>query len=230
MARTAARSTLLTTESRRLRGILELVLPPLLATGRRIMSHSRLREIYPEFLIMTHTIIRASVPLMENGLSVARELPNDPVARLLAAYLEHHIVEEQGHDEWILDDLEFIGFPRDGVLCRVPSPTVAALVGSQYYWMKHVHPVGLLGYITMFECYPPIREDIYQVKAATGYGLEAFRTMLLHADLDTGHGKDLEDLLNSLPLTEQQRTLVGVSAISSVELMTRARKELLDRF
>ncbi len=95
--------------------------------------------------------------------------------------------------------------------------------------MQHVHPVGLLGYIALFEGYPSRRQDIDQLQAATGYGPEAFRTMLLHADLDTHHGDDLDDLLDSLPLTEQQRTLVGLSALASVQLLTQARQELLDR-
>jgi hypothetical protein len=218
------------TESRRLRGKLELVLPALLATGRRLISHPGLHGIYPEFLVMTHGIIRASVRLMETALTTARALPNDQVAVLLADYLEHHIPEERGHDDWLLTDLESIGVPREQVLSRVPSPTIAALVGSQYYWVQHVHPVGLLGYIAMFECYPPARQDIDRVQAATGYGPEAFRTLLLHADLDIHHGDVLDDLLDSLPLTEQQRTLMGLSAISSVQLMTQARQELLDRF
>jgi hypothetical protein len=218
-----------TTESRRLRGKLELVLPVLLATGRRFISHPRLREIYPEFLIMTHGIIRASVPLMETALTTARTLPDDEVSVLLADYLEHHIPEERGHDDWLLGDLESIGVPRDQVLSRIPSPAIAALVGSQYYWAQHVHPVGLLGYIAMFEGYPPTRPDIERVQAATGYGPEAFRTLLLHADLDTQHGDDLDDLLDSLPLTEQQRTLMGVSAMCSVHLLSRARQELLER-
>jgi hypothetical protein len=230
MKRIADTTPPVTTESRRLRGKLELVLPALLATGRRLISHPGLHGIYPEFLVMTHGIIRTSVRLMETALTTVRALPNDQVAVLLADYLEHHIPEERGHDDWLLTDLESIGVPREQVLSRVPSPTIAALVGSQYYWVQHVHPVGLLGYIAMFECYPPARQDIDRVQAATGYGPEAFRTLLLHADLDIHHGDVLDDLLDSLPLTEQQRTLVGLSAISSVQLMTQARQELLDRF
>jgi len=218
-----------TTESRRLRGKLELVLPVLLATGRRLMNHPGLHEIYPEFLVMTHGIIRASVPLMETALTTARALPDDRVAVLLADYLQHHIPEERGHDDWLLADLESIGVPRDQVVNRVPSPTIAALVGSQYYWAQHVHPVALLGYLALLEGYPPARPDIDHVQAATGYGAEAFRTLMLHADLDSHHGGDLDDLLDSLPLTEQQRTLIGLSAITSVQLITRARQELLDR-
>jgi len=230
MERIAERPHLTMNESRRLRGKLELVLPPLLATGRRLTSHPALREIYPEFLILTHGIIRASVPLMETALTTARALTDDEVAVLLAAYLKHHILEERGHDDWLLADLESIGVPRDQVLSRVPLPTVAALVGSQYYWIQHVHPVGLLGYIAMFEGYPPVRQDIERVQERSGYGAEAFRTLLLHAELDTNHGEDLNDLLDSLPLTDQQRTLIGLSAISSVQLITQARQELIDRF
>jgi hypothetical protein len=220
----------LTTESRRLRGKVELMLPRLWATDRRLIAHPRLRAIYPEYLVMTHGVIRASVPLMETALAAARALPDDRVAVLLADYLEHHIPEERGHDDWLLEDLEFLGVPRDRVLSRVPSPTIAALVGSQYYWIEHVHPVGLLGYVTLLEGYPPSRRDIDQVQATTGYGPEAFRTLVLHADLDPGHGNDLDDLLDSLPLTEQQRTVLGLSALTSVRQFTRAQQELLERW
>jgi hypothetical protein len=219
----------LTRESRVLRGKLELVLPALLTTGRQLISHPGLRGIYPEFLVMTHGIVRASVPLMETALRTARTLPDDPVAVRLADYFEHHIPEERGHDEWLLEDLESIGVPRDRVLSRVPSSTVAALVGSQYYWVQHVHPVGLLGYIALLEGYPPARQDIDRMQANTGYGPEAFRTLLLHTDLDPHHGDDLDDLLDSLALTEQQRTLIGVSAITSVQLITQGQQDLLDR-
>jgi hypothetical protein len=230
MQRIADATPSVTTESRRLHGKLEFVLPALLATGRRLISHPELHEIYPEFLVMWHGIIRASVPLMETALTTARTLPDDQVAVLLADYLEHHMPEERGHDDWLLADLESIGVPRDQVLRRIPSPAIAAFVGSQYYWVQHVHPVGLLGYIALLEGYPSARQEIDQVQAATGYGPEAFRTLLLHADLDSDHSDDLDALLDSLPLTDQQRTLIGLSAIASVQLITQAQQELLDRF
>jgi hypothetical protein len=217
------------TESRRLRGTLELVLPVLLAQGRRLIGHPSLREIYPRYLVMAHTKIRASVPLMETTLAAARGLPDDPVAVLLADYLERHIPEERGHDDWLLADLESIGVPRDQVCSVMPSPAVAALVGAQYYWAQHVHPVGLLGYIGLLEGYPPARLDIERMQAATGYGSEAFRTLLLHADLDPHHGAELDDLLDSLPLTDRHRNLMGLSAITSVQMCAGALQEVLDR-
>ena len=218
------------TESRRLRDKVELMLPLLGATSRRLVAHPRLREIYPEWLVLWHGMIRASVPLLETALAAARELPDDPVAIRLSGYFAHHIPEERGHDEWLLADLEVLGVPKDEVLGRTPSPTIASLVGSQYYWVQHVHPVGLIGYIALFECYPSTRQDVDQLQAATGYGRDAFRTMLLHADLDPRHGDELDDLVDSLPLTDEQRTLAGLSAMASVQLLARAQLELLERY
>jgi hypothetical protein len=218
-----------TRESRLLREKLELVLPALLATGRQLIAHPGLRGIYPEFLVMTHGMVRASVPLMETALATARTLPDDPVAVPLIDYFENHIPEELDHDEWLLEDLESIGVSRDEALDRIPSPTVAALVGAQYYWVRHVHPVGLLGYMALLEGYPPLRQDVDRMQANTGYRPEAFRTLVLHTDLDDGHGQDLDDLLDSLPLTGHQRTLIGVSALTSVQLLAQAQQELLDR-
>ncbi len=217
------------TESRRLRDKVELVLPLLGDASRRLVSHPRFREIYPEWLVLWHGMIRASVPLLETASATARELPDDPVAVRLAGYFAHHVPEERDHDEWLLSDLAALGISRDEVLRRVPSPTVAALVGSQYYWVQHVHPVGLIGYIALLEGYPTTRQDVDHLQSASGLGPEAFRTLRLHADLDVHHGAELDDLVDSLPMSDQQRELVGLSALASVRLMARAQHELLDR-
>ena len=51
---------------------------------------------------------------------------------------------------------------------RPPSPTVAALVGAQYYWIEHVHPVGLLGYVLLLEGWPPTPETVEELRRRTG--------------------------------------------------------------
>ena len=85
-------------------------------------------ELYPEYLVTSHCIIRASVPLMEAGRERALALADDdPVAAALAPYYEHHIPEELSHhDDWLLDDLEVLGRERSDILSRIylrrPSP------------------------------------------------------------------------------------------------------------
>jgi hypothetical protein len=167
------------------------------------------------------------VPLTEAALARAREL-DDPLAEPLAHYLQEHVDEELGHDETLLGDLELIGIDRTTVLGRMPPPTVAGLVGSQYYWIHHYHPVALLGYIHQLECYPPSIAMIDQLQAGTGYERDAFRTMLAHAELDPAHGAELDELLDSLELTREQSAVVALSALHTIEMYTLAVEELLE--
>jgi hypothetical protein len=217
------------TESRLLRNKLELALPALLAAGRRLFRHPQVHQLYPEYLFVSHCIIRASVPLMDRARDVALALPTDAVASRVADYLAAHIDEERGHDDWLLDDLASIGVARDDVLARPPPPTVAALVGAQYYWIDHYHPVALLGYITLLEGYPPVAAEISDLRRRTGYGPDAFRTLSLHGELDPHHGAELDEVLDSLPVTDSQRTALGLSAISSVQHFTEAIEQVIDK-
>jgi hypothetical protein len=150
--------------------MLELVLPAVFSASDRLCLHDRVRELYPAYLVLSHGIIRASVPLMAAARERARELAGDPVAAAVADYCGRHIEEELGHDDWLLEDLAFLGVDPEDVRTRPPSPTVAALVGAQYYWIRHVHPVGLLGYVLLLEGWPPTPATVDELRRRTGYG------------------------------------------------------------
>jgi Iron-containing redox enzyme len=210
-----------------LRRKIDLVIPQFVYVGDRLVDHPRVRELYPEYLFTSHCVIRASVPLMATARDVALAT-DDPLCAALAPYYEEHITEELEHDEWLLDDLELIGHERSAVLRRLPRPTVASLVGAQYYWIHHYHPVALLGYIHQLECYPPSIELIDRLQAGTGYDRAAFRTMIAHAELDPGHGAELDELLDSLELTREQSAVIALSALHTIEMYTRAIEELLE--
>jgi hypothetical protein len=217
------------TASSLLRHKIGLILPAFVRAGDRLIAHPRVRELYPEYLFTSHCVIRASVPLMETARAVAAS-GDDPVSQRLAPYLEHHIPEELDHDEWLLGDLELLGMERAAVLARPPSPTVASLVGAQYYWIHHYHPVALLGYIGLLEGYPPSPALIDELQRRTGFERAAFRTMIAHAELDPGHGAELDELLDTLPLTREQSAVIGLSALHTVERYTQAIEEILDEF
>jgi hypothetical protein len=216
-------------ESERLRAKIELVLPELAAASRRLIDDPRIRELYPEYLVTLHCVIRASVSLMETARQRSTELAgSDPVSAALAAYLEEHIPEERDHDEWLLDDLAVLGRDRATVLARPPSPRVAAAVGAQYYWILHFHPVALLGYIALLEGYPPTIELLDELIERTGHSRDAFTTLIAHAELDPGHRDELDAVLDELPLTPEQSTVMGLSAIHSVQTLARAIDDVRD--
>jgi hypothetical protein len=215
--------------SQRLRAKLGFVVPGLVAASERMNGHPRIRELYPEYLVVTHGVIRASVPLMEAARDRAVTLAEtDPVAAGLADYLNTHIGEERDHDEWLVDDLAVLGRDRAAVLRRMPSPTVAAVVGAQYYWILHHDPVAVLGYIAILEGYPPSKELIEDLIARTGHPRRAFRTMLAHGVLDPRHRDDLDAAIDALPLMPEHEALIGVSALWSARMLTRMLEEVVD--
>jgi hypothetical protein len=215
--------------SRRLRQKIELLLPQLDAISAELTSHPRFRELYPEVLIAMHQGMRASVPLLQTALRRCRELEHaDPVAAALVPYFAQHVKEED-HDRWALEDLEVLGVPRAEVLRRIPSPTVAAMVGSQYYWVLHHHPVAMLGDMMAREGYPPSVAAVDRMIAQTGYPRTAFRTIERHCRLDVHHRDDLIEVLDGLPLREEHHTALGISALHTVHLMTQLFREVLER-
>lgn len=217
-------------ESERVRLKIELILPVLLGAGARLVEHSAARELYPEYLIASHGVIRASVPLMETALSRAQTLADDdPVAAGLAAYLEKHVDEEVGHDEWLLEDLAVLGRDRADVLSRPPSAAIASLVGAAYYWILHYHPVAVLGYISLLEGYPPSIAEVDRWMTTTGLPREAFRTLIRHAELDPLHRDELFEAMDGLPLAPHHSAVIGLTALHSVRAFAELIEELLER-
>jgi len=214
----------------RLRQKLSIAIGPFGAACTSLVEHQQVAELWPEYLIAQHQIIRATVPLTEVASERARALVDtDPAAGGLTAYLDEHVGEELGHDEDLLDDLEVLGLDRDEVLARMPSPTVASLVGSQYYWILHYHPVAFLGFVALMEGFPPTDELIQTLIARTGHSADAFRTFADHGDLDPGHRDRLDRTLDALPLTPQHEVAMGVSATSSAGLAAEVVREVLRR-
>jgi hypothetical protein len=216
------------TTSRRLRSQIEIVVELFGTAFTALADHPEIPTLFRRYLINTHAIIKATVPLFETARDRARALAaDDPVAAAVAGYMEQHIAEELHHDEWLLDDLEVIGEKRQDVENAIPPPSVAALVGSQYYWVLHVHPVAILGYLAFMEGYPPTRELIDLLIERTGYPSDAFRTYALHGELDEGHREDIDRVIDSLPLREDQETLLGLAAMSGVVMLARTLEDVL---
>ena len=97
------------THSARLAMKLDLARPATLQVTNELVNHPRLKEIYPEFLVRVHWLIRFSVPLMETAIEACHQRPDDAVCAVMLPYLEEHITEELGHDELLLQDLEVLG-------------------------------------------------------------------------------------------------------------------------
>ncbi|MFC4119989.1 iron-containing redox enzyme family protein [Nonomuraea zeae] len=220
----------MTTHSEELCRKIEMVMPIYAAATRRMITAPDFRAVYPEYLCTSHMLVRASVPVMRRALERCAELaPHDEVAAGLGDYLREHIPEELGHDEWVREDLAAIGGDPDEPWRRMPPPSVARVVGSQYYWINHYHPVTLLGHITVMEGYPPTLPIIEGMIELTGYPRTGFRNLLKHARLDVHHRKDLLAAIDALPLQPHHRAAMSTCALNSVVLFADVIDDLMAR-
>lgn len=167
---------------------------------------------------------------MEAALDRARDLaPHDPVAEGLVAYLERHIPEEMHSDEpggATLDDLGAFGLQPSVLREGPPAPQVAALIGAQYYWIFHRHPIALLGFLEL-EAFHPDGPTIERLIERTGLPREGFRQLLIHSKLDVVHARDLHRLLDALPLEPRHEKLIGLSALQTMGLLAEALLEVV---
>ena len=192
--------------------------------GRLYTTYDRLwqepdRELVLAFFVLMHQIVRASVPLMEFTRSLCVVENADALRGDLGRYLSVHIAEERHHDEWLLDDLAAAGVGRERVLAEIPSRQVASFVGAQYYWARHFDPVAIVGYMRLLEGNPPSDAHIDRLQRKSGLPAAAFRTYRLHGSADPGHLRDIDALLDSLPLTESQMHLIWLSASHTAEML-----------
>jgi hypothetical protein len=200
------------------------------APGRLLIEHPRARELCVPYLEVGTYVALVMVPLMEAALERARELaPEDPVAAGLVGYLEHHIPEEMHGDEPAgehLEDLAALGVDTRALRRGVVPEKIAALIGTQFFRIRHAHPVSVLGFLWL-EAFPPRREGIEQLIEVTGLPRAGFRQLLVHSVVDVRHRDELRDIVDALPLEPWHEELVGLSALQTMAFLVDAWMDIV---
>lgn len=215
--------------SDRLRLTLRLVEPRLDRAGAALWLHPRLPALLPAYFTRLVASMRAAIDVMEAAAERCRALaPGDEVAARLVPYWERHIEEERGHDLWVLEDLAALGHDASAAATAAPTPDVAELMGTLYYWIHHAHPVGLLGYFALIEGTPVPEATLDEVRRRHGLPRASLRAFYRHAVMDREHGDELFALLDRLPLRREHERSVGLTAITSAGQLSRILEALVD--
>jgi hypothetical protein len=181
--------------------------------------------VLAEYLWTLHSIIVASEDLLESAAHASRmrEKVGEKGCRELAMYLENHLAEERDHARWLWEDIQSIGQPLIGTLTSMSRSTaVAALVGSQHYWIRYQHPAMILGYIAILEGFPLTEERINSFMFKTGAPARALRTLFLHAKLDPTHREDFNRFLIDLPVPDDVFARISQSSIATCRFCAEA--------
>ncbi len=74
---------------------------------------------------------------------------------------------------------------------------------------------------------PPSTEFIEQIAGENNLPLTCFSSFLYHAKIDPRHRKELDHVLDELPLTQDQLALIGLSSLRTIRMMTEIMEDII---
>jgi pyrroloquinoline quinone (PQQ) biosynthesis protein C len=163
------------------------------------------RELYVEFLTQAYHHVRHTVPLM---MAVGCRIPE----RL--AWLQHEILhyleEEEGHDEWILNDIEAAGANRAAAARSQPDLATDAMVAFAYDMVARRNPVGFFGMVYVLEgtSVALALRAADRLQHTLALPNRAFTYLRSHGTLDQQHVHHLAGILNRLDCDEDREAVV----------------------
>lgn len=178
---------------------------------------------YVRYLINAHHYAQYSPKVM--AIAAARCIDTHPA---LATYLLHHAREEQGHEQWALEDLRDLNVSESVVQATRPVPSCAAMIGYVHYIAGYANPLGLFGWMYVLEA---VGNDLgtlvaQRLKDVPGLPKGGMRFIAGHGISDTDHTQDLTQQIHSH--VRQYEDLAEVAQVADVvaDLYTRMFREI----
>jgi len=126
-------------------------------------------------------------------------------------FLYEHMLEERGHEEWVLNDLAVIGVGAQEALAYRPSNRMLALNGYNYWAADRKHPVTVLGMLYALEVIASVYGGPMTAAIQESLLLEGDRGISFissHAELDAQHMADLRIVLNGIADEDAKQAIV----------------------
>lgn len=172
---------------------------------QRALAGDITRAHYIEFLTQAYHHVRHTVPLM---MAVGCRIPD----RLpwLQHEILHYLEEEEGHDEWILNDIEAAGGNRAAAAKSQPDLATDAMVAFAYDMVARRNPVGFFGMVYVLEgtSVALALRAADRVQATLALPNRAFTYLRSHGTLDQQHVHHLAGILNRLDCDEDREAVV----------------------
>jgi pyrroloquinoline quinone (PQQ) biosynthesis protein C len=171
-------------------------------------DRAEMLQVYTRFLVQSYYHVHAAYRVY--CLAGARVPESDETIR---RWLLQHSIEEQGHHEWILNDLAALGVDGKAIVEGYPEPPTSALVGFMYYIASNHNPIGILGDSYVIEGLSQLYATILaQNLEKMALPKDAVTYLARHGEADQAHMEHLRDLINKHVRTEQDlRDIIYVS-------------------
>jgi pyrroloquinoline quinone (PQQ) biosynthesis protein C len=138
-------------------------------------------------------------------------------------FLYDHMMEEKGHEQWVVNDLEVVGVGRQEVALHRPSSALLALNGYNYWAADRRNPCSVLGMLYALEVIASVYGGPIAAAIKESLLLEDDRGISFissHVTMDAEHMAELRVVLNKLHDDESKDAIVE-STIFNFEHFTR---------
>jgi pyrroloquinoline quinone (PQQ) biosynthesis protein C len=172
---------------------------------QRCLSGQVTRDLYLEFLTQAYHHVRHTVPLL---MAVGARLPE----RLgwLRKEILHYLEEEDGHEQWILNDVRNAGGDREAAAASEPAVATQAMIAYAYDTVSRGNPVGFFGMVHVLEgtSVALAIRAADRIQATLGLPSNAFSYLRSHGELDREHVQHLAGILERLGDPEDRAAVV----------------------
>jgi pyrroloquinoline quinone (PQQ) biosynthesis protein C len=159
---------------------------------------------YIAFLREAYHHVRHTVPLMQ---AFRARIPAG--REWLAPALDEYIDEEQGHDEWILDDIRACG-DTSAVRHSQPAMATEVMVAYAYDTIARRNPLGFFGMVHVLEgtsvSLALLAAD--QIQKPLGLPDAAFSYLRSHGTLDQEHVQHFQLLMDQITDPQDQKDII----------------------
>lgn len=162
-------------------------------------------ETYVAFLTQAYHHVRHTVPLL---MAVGSRLPQH--LTWLQPYLMHYLEEEQGHERWILDDIDAAGGDRLRAARSQPDLATDAMVAFAYDMIARCNPAGFFGMVHVLEgtSVALALRAADRIQETLRLPNRAFTYLRSHGSLDREHMEFLAGILERFDREEDRDSIV----------------------
>ncbi len=168
---------------------------------------------YRAFLHDLYYVVWHFCPIMANAASRC-----DDRFKNVRYELYERISEEQGHEGWVLEDLEAVGGDVAAACDQPPSDPVQAMIGFNYYSADRVHPCAVLGMLYMLEVVASVYGGRVSDSIARAIGRKVedggFKFLSSHATMDVEHMAKLNKLVKTIDDPAAQQAVVNATRVN----------------
>ena len=165
------------------------------------------RATYVAYLAQAYHHVSHTVPLMRLARAGLSAKP------MLVDALDDYIAEEEGHEQWILNDIRAAGGNADAVLAEGPSAATVRMVDHAYATLTNGNPAAFFGMVFVLEgtSIALASNGAGAVQSSLGLPDSAFTYLTSHGALDQDHMRFFEKLVNSLDDRADEGAIVAMA-------------------